>query len=714
MTTEQTPGERSPTRHAVRCTLLAATVYLGLALLVLAPVLPAPSRLLPYLAVLDAPGKRGRMAQLDHSDQQMVVAVVTRNAALLTSRPWRILRDGQCHPLPRGYTLGEHMLGLGILAAVPWSLTGDPIVAFNVALLLTLWIAGVSMYLLARHFTGSAAAAFVGGLLFELAPRRITGVSHPYVHGDCWTPLALLFLHRVFVRGRWSDAVACAAFTTLALGESLYPLVALAILVAVYLPYLCVRHRARLRRALPRLALCGAWLLMVAWLIFGPYLETRATWDVLSGRTPTLVGIRTYLPGRLGFPGFLTAALVVVALVDRMRGARRVAGEDPRLAYLVGALLIVVATLEPLTSPGFGVRLPSPLAVAQRWIPGLDAVRALPAVGIGVGLPLAFLAAYGAHAVLEHTSSRTRPVVLACAVGLVLAGRFVPALARPAFGLRSLALAAFDARPPEEDIELVRTSARGAVLDVPFPWTGTRRLGMAKDLLRVAYGSPRPTAACYNSFVTPVQRQVGDLATALPAHDAADALAALGFETVLLEKDQMLPPERRRFVLALRAQADDERRLAHLGETDTLSAYRLASASPVARDFALLAAGVDAETGGGDAGAAPPPAAGTLTVRFRNGGAATFRHPDPIAPSELVVRWATPTGDPVREERVRALLPIALGAGGAMDVPLALTPPTAAGRWLVTVARAADPGMVLGRGDVAVGPEPAPTPAQSR
>lgn len=683
------------------CAALASLVYLGLALAVLAPALREPTRFLPYLAALDgepdARTPRRKLSYLDHRDQQMVVSVVTRNAATLTSRPAQLFGDGQCYPMPRGYTLGEHMIGAGILAAAPWALTHDPILSFNVALVLMLWIAGTTMYALARYFTGSAPAAFVAGLLFELTPRRVIAVSHPYVHGDYWTPLALLFLHRTFVRGGFANAVACSAFATLALCESLYPIVALGLLLAVYAPYLCVRHRDRLRRVAPQLALCAGWLLLVGWLIFGPYLETRATWEILAGRESTLARPSTYLPGRLGFPGFLTTALVLVAIVDRMRGARPVLGEDPRLAYLAGALLIIGVTIGRWSIPLLGVDVPSPLALARRFVPGLDAVRALPAIGIGAGLPIAFLAGYGALAVLERVRPRTMVVLLAATVAFVLSSRFHPALARSAFGVPSLRLAAFDARPPEEDIELVRATS-GALLDVPFAWQGARKLAMSDDLLRVSF-SPRPTAACYNSFVSPVQRQIDVLAAGLPGRAAGDALAALGFGTVLLEKEQMLPRERARFFEGLRREPKRAQRLQRIGSTERLVAYRIESPTPVRRDFALLAAG--APSAAPDAPLRPADGA-PLEVVFVNGGSATFRHPDPIAPSDLVVRWARSSGEPVHEERARALLPIALAPGATMTIPFDGVRPPAPGRFVVTVARAGEPGQVLARQTVEV------------
>jgi len=58
------------------------------------------------------------------------------------------------------------------------------------------------MYALVYFWTGSVSAAFVAGLLFGIHPGRIGDPAHPYVHGNQWTPLALLFAHRLFARRR--------------------------------------------------------------------------------------------------------------------------------------------------------------------------------------------------------------------------------------------------------------------------------------------------------------------------------------------------------------------------------------------------------------------------------------------------------------------------------------------------------------------------------
>ena len=121
-------------RRPAATTALVAAAYLAVTLLIYQAVLPAPRTLLPYPAMLDANSfVRANFANLDHHDQSMVVATVTRNAAKLVTAPWDLFGDGQCYPMPRSYTLGEHMFGLGFLATLPYALTRDPILSFNFA-----------------------------------------------------------------------------------------------------------------------------------------------------------------------------------------------------------------------------------------------------------------------------------------------------------------------------------------------------------------------------------------------------------------------------------------------------------------------------------------------------------------------------------------------------------------------------------------------------
>jgi len=672
---------------------LATLGYLAIALFVLRAVLPSPGTLLPYPALLDWSSSREMdLTLLDHRDQSMVVSVVSRNAAILTTEPWNLLAGfGQCHPLPRSYTLGEHMIGTSLLAALPYMATRDPIASYNAALVLTLWIPALTMFALSFRFTRSPAAAFVAGMLFQLVPGRIVDPSHPYVHGDLWVPLVVLFLHRLFTTGRWRDALLFAVFVSLEVVESLYPLLGCAIIVLVYGSALAVRHFRQLPSLLPKIALASAIVLGVAWIVLGPYLATRDTWRLLGGRTSIMMNLADYGWGSIYFPGAMILGLAALGLVDRMRGARRVAGEDPRLALFASGVIVTWCSTVGFPLPFTDRLLPSPIELLKPLVPGLDAVRALNAIGIAQNLAWAFLAGYGILLLIERRRALVATGAAAAATALTLLFLYDGRFAKPMFSVWSYRLDAWQATPKAADVALLRRTARGAVLDVPFPLMETPAASnLAPHLLLNAY-DPRATAACYNSFVSPVQVQINELVRRLPSDEAADALAALGFGTLVLDKVRMDPRDLQSFFDGLR-DLDASERIRPAGKTGRLLSYSLTSDVATRTDYAMLAS---AET---------PPAravrdarAGTarFTVEIANRGDATFRLPDPIAPEDLVVRWRDDAGRLVRSETVRALLPMALARGASFPITLTVPAPAGPGHYVVDVARAADPDRVV-------------------
>lgn len=100
-------------------------------------------------------------------------------------------------PEPLTLALSENMLGLSVpMAPLTW-LTGNSLLAVNLALLLCLAAGGFGMYLLVRALTGDAPAAILAGVVFAAAPYRLGQISHPHVVGIFLTPFLLLLLLRL-------------------------------------------------------------------------------------------------------------------------------------------------------------------------------------------------------------------------------------------------------------------------------------------------------------------------------------------------------------------------------------------------------------------------------------------------------------------------------------------------------------------------------------
>jgi len=300
---------------------LATLAYLALALWCVRPVLfsAGTDELIPARMW---PGTVSIMAE----DQRMVTWLVARNARVMLQHPAQLLEGEQCHPLPRSITFGEHMFGAGLLGAVPFAATRDPILTANAVAALGFWIAGVAMYALAAYWTRNLTAAFIAGVLFALSPSRLADPVHPYLTATYWIPPALLFLHRVFLKRSWLDALALSLFVCLQLLESFYLVLSLTILGSVYGVYLIVRYRRELRTIAPKLLLAGTSTALFAWMLLGPYLSTRATWGNLADRKTFLVNLGDYFPGRFAYQGTVLVFLAVVGVADRLRRARRERG----------------------------------------------------------------------------------------------------------------------------------------------------------------------------------------------------------------------------------------------------------------------------------------------------------------------------------------------------------------------------------------------------
>lgn len=638
------------------------------------------------------------MLTLDRADQAFSLHAIAVNASRFASRPWDLLGRDQCFPIARPHTLGEHVLGEGLLGALPWALTRDPILTFNAVAFLTIVLPAIAVFALAFYFTGNAPAAWVAGLLFAFHPARLAAISKPFLIASQWTPLVLLFEHRLFGTRRWRDAAALAAVVGLQLLTSFYQVLGALLLCGAYGLALAVVHRRALGELAPKLLAVAVFGLAIAAPIYLPYLHTREVFGVLHGRPQVFFYWRHFfLPRGPAFPGAVALALAAIGFLDRLRGARPRDGCDPRVPLLLAGLWVVWCLSTGIELP-LGLRLPSPIGLAAGVVPGLDAVRVLPLARFAYGLVVAALAAYGVVALVERLSPRARALAISALALAALAEIDWPPLSRRTY-LEQAGVGAYPARPLAQEIDLYRAVPPGAVLDLPFRRDDPRGALAVAPYLRAAAWHRQPLAACYNSFSTPVLDEVEALAERLPDPSVLDELGALGFRRVIVHENLLSTAERER--LAAWLEASDSAASPGGGETPAsgasppiarapgLSLRRLA---PPAR-IADLSALVPAEQAPLSLTGARAP----VELAFQNAGDATYRHPDPIEPTRLRVVWRAPSGDVARESAARLLLPIALPPGGVATRSVELDLPQADGDYQLEVSAESAPQHVLAR-----------------
>jgi len=226
--------------------LLAAVVYVLLTIALTWPLIIHPASLVPN----------------DLGDPLLNTWILAWNARVLplTSTWWN---GPQFYPVTGTLAFSEHLLGLTIFTTPIIWLTGDPLVAHNVAFFLSFVLSALAAYFLADTISHRHDCALLAGLAFGFAPYRMAQFAHVQVLSAYWMPVALAALHRYFEnrRPRWLVVFAVSwLLQALACG---YYLFYLSVLVGLWLLWFAKGpHRTR---ALVSVAI--AWGIVTAMLV---------------------------------------------------------------------------------------------------------------------------------------------------------------------------------------------------------------------------------------------------------------------------------------------------------------------------------------------------------------------------------------------------------------------------------------------------------------
>lgn len=161
-------------------------------------------------------------------------------------------------PTSNTLAFSETLAGLSPLTSPIIWLTGQPLLAYNVAFVVSFVASALSAWWLVWVLTARTDAAFLAGLAFGFAPYRWDQLPHIQILATWWMPLALAAAHRYLQDGRplWL-AVLAASWALLGTTNG-YVLLFFAVLFTLWMLWFTT-HRVG-DRLLP---LLGAWALGV-------------------------------------------------------------------------------------------------------------------------------------------------------------------------------------------------------------------------------------------------------------------------------------------------------------------------------------------------------------------------------------------------------------------------------------------------------------------
>ena len=127
-----------------------------------------------------------------------------------------------CAPTPYSIANNENHFGLSLLFAPLLLVTGEPLAAYNLLLILCMSLSAFCTFLLIRELTKSALAGVLSGIAFAYCPYVLFELGRIQLVATQWIPLFALFLHRSVAKGRTRDLIGLGLTFVLQVGSCLY------------------------------------------------------------------------------------------------------------------------------------------------------------------------------------------------------------------------------------------------------------------------------------------------------------------------------------------------------------------------------------------------------------------------------------------------------------------------------------------------------------
>lgn len=533
-----------------------ALAGLGFAAAVTATAWPLPAHL--GSALPDPAAGGDPLGVWNRLDLDLVIWILTTVARGLRDHPLTLFDARMFHPAPDLLAGSENLLGLAPISAPIYWLTGNPVLTYNVTVLVVVWLTAVGTYATVRAWTESRLAALVAGTALGLCPYLVAGWARLHWSAISLFPIVLLLTDRAARDPSPRRLAVLSAVTAVQILAGVYVAFELAALLACFVPVVLWIHRNR------------AWWKVVGALVVSalPSVPLALAYERYA-RTTAHHGLEEALELLRAFamPITATGALVVRQLtlpvvVLAAIGASGTRGlERPaRLALLLAAGLGFLLALGPDTSLLPWTDLPGIYRVAMDVVPGFDQIRG-PARFLAVPfVALAVLAGLGAADLARIAQGR-------------IAGRAVAA------GLAALVAFLVLHRLPESGVALAEADPEGRPVDrwlrehgnddvvMEIPTGGSalqfQRLLATGEYLRGAAVHGQRLVNGYTGHPPRSHRLISTIARGLPEPDAlADLCALTGVKYLVVHYDK-LGPDRARWSgvgqrLPLRAVAKQE------------------------------------------------------------------------------------------------------------------------------------------------------------
>jgi hypothetical protein len=132
----------------------------------------------------------------DTQDALLNVWIMAWDGHAMFSDPSHLFDANIFYPYTRTLAYSELLLSNALLSWPITLLTGNPVLGYNLVLVLTFVLSGLGVYLLVRRWTGSGWGGVAAGIVFAFNAYKLSNLAQIQLLSLHWLPFALLFLDR--------------------------------------------------------------------------------------------------------------------------------------------------------------------------------------------------------------------------------------------------------------------------------------------------------------------------------------------------------------------------------------------------------------------------------------------------------------------------------------------------------------------------------------
>lgn len=350
------------------------------------------------------------MLMMDAPDTHLFMWTLGWDAHAFLHQPLSIFDANIYFPQRLTLAYSENLIGSAFIAAPVLWLTGNPVLALNVVVLLSCVACGLGAYLLARRVGLDPIAAALCGLVFAFSPARFFRATQLHLATVQWVPFTLAYLHAYLDGRRPRDLRLAAAFFSLQALTSGHGASFDTLAVLLLLGYrLALGEPVALLRRLRDLGVTGVLLLLPAALIYLPYRMVESDlglarsledWtphpeSYIASPTTLHAWLLSLLPGppvnetanAFLFPGYVPLLLVAVALCWPTRRPGNDVTSGPGRALVRAGFVLEVTALAALASAiALGLLGPMKWRIGDMHVSAGGPLRAWVIAGVAAAL----------------------------------------------------------------------------------------------------------------------------------------------------------------------------------------------------------------------------------------------------------------------------------------------------------------------------------------